>query len=396
MPIRVAFCTEVLAEYKLHLHHRLAGWPDYEVVVWHGPERPGTLPADADPGDAFPHRSARNLHFKLGLPLVWQRIDRELWEFDPRILILEDGVRILSNHRLLEKARRRGVPVILYSHGENLLRRRTRGRLFGEAVELVRDEMQRRASALVLYTEPSARDYRARHPDRAVFAANNTLDLDRIGAQLAALPSDHRERARAELGVPDGALLIASVGRMIPEHDPRRMAESVRRARAAGSRCHLLLIGGGPLEPAVRAWVDALPAGERPAFHALGRLPLDETTRWLAASDLFVLPGTIGLAIVHAFALGLPCLAAPVGVNTPEAGYLEPGRNGLMLSDLDGALVAALRRLEADPAEREALADGAARYAREQLSPARQVRGFVDAIEHVLGRGPAARRAAVA
>src|SRR5437588_6391468 len=93
-PLRVAFCTEVLAEYKLHLHRRLARWPGYQVVVWHGPERPGTLPADVDPGDAFPHRSARNLHGRLGLPVVWQRIDRELWEFDPDVIILEDGVRL--------------------------------------------------------------------------------------------------------------------------------------------------------------------------------------------------------------------------------------------------------------------------------------------------------------
>jgi glycosyltransferase involved in cell wall biosynthesis len=111
---------------------------------------------------------------------------------------------------------------------------------------------------------------------------------------------------------------------------------------------------------------------------------MDETTRLLAASDVLVLPGTIGLAIVHAMAIGLPCIAPVQELNFPEATYLRDGENGLSLPDLDASLVAALVRLHHEPAWRRALGDGALRYARQQLAPERQVRGFVAAIEHAI------------
>jgi glycosyltransferase involved in cell wall biosynthesis len=394
---RVAFCTEVLADYKLHLHRRLARLPGYEVMVWHGPGQRGRLPADTDPRDEFPHRSARNLHFRLGLPAVWQRVWDELWRFRPDVVILEDGLRILSNWRILDGARRRGVPVILYSHGENRLRDRTRGPLLGEALEALRRAMHRRADAMVLYTEASVAHHRRRHPGSACFAATNTLDTDAIRGWLDALPPDHRAALRARLGVAEGTLLVASVARLIPEHDPRPLFASIRNARAVGSDVRLLVVGSGPLEAACRAWLLDLPPGERGVFHLLPRQPLDETTRLLAACDVYVVPGSAGLGIAHAFAVGLPVVASADAIGSaPESSYLEDGRNALIVRDLAKPLVNALVRLEREPLLRRSLAEHAERYAREQLSPQRQVQGFVAAIEHVLARRAGGARAALA
>ena len=61
----------------------------------------------------------------------------------------------------------------------------------------------------------------ARHPHTPCFVSTNTIDTRKMTAALEALPPDHRTRFRAGLGVPDEALLVASVGRLIPQHDPR-------------------------------------------------------------------------------------------------------------------------------------------------------------------------------
>lgn len=388
--IRVAFVQEVLADYKVHLHARLARLPGYEVVLWHGPARLGTLPADVDPQGAFPHRSAQNLHFRLGLPVVWQRIREELRRFGPHIVVLEDGVRILSNGPLIAEARRVGAKVIFYTHGENLQRGRTRGRRVAEAVEWARRRMHLRADALVLYSEPMAASYRARHARPPCFVATNTLDLDGIRRDLAALPASHRAERRAALDAPEGALLVGCAGRLL-HHDPRPLMDAVVRAREAGVDCRLVVIGGGPLEVECRAHVAAQAPAHRGALHLLGRLDMTETSRVLAACDVFVQAGTVGLGIVHAFGLGLPYVARARSDHGPEVCHLRDGENGLFVRDFGPALVGVLGRLAREPAFRLALADGARRYAEEHLAPERQVRGFVEAFDFVMGGAPAAR-----
>jgi glycosyltransferase involved in cell wall biosynthesis len=169
----------------------------------------------------------------------------------------------------------------------------------------------------------------------------------------------------------------------------------------------VLCVGSGPHEAAARAWIDRLPSDERAALHLLPRQDLETTTRLLAACDAMVMPGTIGLALVHGMAVGLPCVAARRTSELPthESHYLVDGVNGLWLPDIEGALVAALLRLEREPEMRAALGAGASRYVREQLSPECQVRGFEAALDAVTaprrprsepGPRPAAAAAAAA
>lgn len=386
MSTRVAVVTTVLPDYKVHLYERLARRPGWELQLWHGPGRAAEALPDADPGDRIAHHSARNLHLTLGLPLVWQRVWRSLWSFRPDVVVLDEFVRVLSSWPLLVEARRRAVGTVLYGHGENRERLRTRGRLLGEGIEWARGRMHALADALVVYTEPSARRYRAAHPERACFVAGNTLDTDAIARVLATLPPDHVQKVRARLGVPDGALLLVTVGRLIEQHDPRPILPSLVRARQLGAPLHLLVVGSGPLEGEAHDAATRLPGDHRHAVHLLPRQPLDETTRLLAACDAFVCPGTIGLNIVHAFAVGLPFVASSSFEHGPEEDYLLDGENGLRIDDVGGALVGALLRLWQEPALRRRLGEAALAFARAHLSPAEQARGFVEAIEYVLAR----------
>ena len=391
MKTRVAVVLTHLPDYKVHLYSGLARRPGFELMMWHGPAAPGLDLPDVDPGDAFPHRSARQLHLKIGLPLIWQRVHRELWDYNPHVIVLDEFVKIVSHWPILIEARRRGVPVVLYGHGENRERNTTRGRFLGELIERARLRMHRLASAVVVYTDESARKYRARHPHTPCFVSPNTLDTSAIADQIAQLPSDHREKFRAELGVPKGALLVANVGRLVRQHDPLPLIAAVARARGEGADVHLMSIGSGPLEEAVRAKVAQLAPNDRAAIHLAPRQTLVETTRRLAACDAYAHAGTVGLAINHALAVGLPFVAHAHDDHGPEIEYLQNGENGLLLSDYESSLVAALLRLSREPAWRRELGENALRYTREKLSPEAQVAGFAAAIDDALGRSPLSR-----
>src|SRR5439155_4891003 len=160
---------------------------------------------------------------------------------------------------------------------------------------------------------------------------------------------------------------------------------AVRAARAQGGDVHLMYIGSGPLEPACREWVATLGDEERRAFHLLPRQDMGETSRRLAACDLFAQPGTTGLAITHGFACGLPAVAHAHEDHGPEIDYLEHEVNGLLLPDYRHSLVAAFLKFGREPGLLPALADGAVRTTRDRLSPEAQVEGFAGAIDYVRG-----------
>lgn len=155
----------------------------------------------------------------------------------------------------------------------------------------------------------------------------------RSGLELSLYAADAAVRAavRAELELPQDAVVLGAVNRLSPQKDPL----SLLRALAVPLRRHpnarLLLVGDGPLRPAVEALVTEL--GLSSQVVAVGLRT--DVPRLLAAMDVFVsaslwegLPRTV----LQAMATGLPVVATAADgildiVVDGQTGLLaEPGR----------------------------------------------------------------------
>jgi glycosyltransferase involved in cell wall biosynthesis len=175
-----------------------------------------------------------------------------------------------------------------------------------------------------------------------------------------AVPADGT--VRAELGIPADAFVLGHVGRFVPQknHAFLLALSAVIARRLPAFR--LLLIGDGPLRPALEAQAAALGLTGQVIFAG----PRTDVARVLrGAVDVFAFPSLfegLGLALVEAQAAGCPCVVA----DTVPA-----------MADLVPAL---LTRLGLDqPAEQWAAAvlaaghaaapDAAAAYRRVQASP---------------------------
>jgi glycosyltransferase involved in cell wall biosynthesis len=86
---------------------------------------------------------------------------------------------------------------------------------------------------------------------------------------------------------------------------------------------HLVLIGNGP----DRAWLENAVA-DKPWIHYLGSKYGRESSLYYKMSDVFLLAGTAGLAVVDSFAAGLPLLATRMETHPPEISYVVDGENG--------------------------------------------------------------------
>jgi glycosyltransferase involved in cell wall biosynthesis len=112
-------------------------------------------------------------------------------------------------------------------------------------------------------------------------------------------------RLRAELGIPPGVLVIGHVGRF-QEQKNHTFLIDVAAAVARRQETRLLLVGDGPLRPAVERMVADLGLGDRVVFAGVRR---DVARLMRGVMDVFVLPSHYeGLPLVgiEAQAAGLP------------------------------------------------------------------------------------------
>jgi len=182
-----------------------------------------------------------------------------------------------------------------------------------------------------------------------------------IGNGVALPPvatAEQRARARRRLGLPVGSIAVGYLGRMHPEKGPDLLVEAMVRHLLDVPGAHLVLVGRGSLDEALRA--AAAPLGAR--AHLLGEV-VDDAAGLLAGLDVYAQPSRRegrSLAMLEAMAAALPTVAHRL----PAVRELHPDDATAILVPPEDtkALGAAIRALVLDPARRRAL--GAAARAR--------------------------------
>ena len=229
----------------------------------------------------------------------------------------------------------------------------------------------RRAQLVACGTAEVARQVgRLGVPADRVLVTPTGVDIELFAPEV---PGD---AVRRELGI-DDRFVVGWVGSFRRFHALEHAIDAVARMDGAA----LLLVGDGPERPRLERL--ALDRGAPVVF--TGTVPHAELPRYLAAVDTALVVASANgsfhyspLKLAEYLASGLPVVAPRSGqlverlVDGVDALLVEPG-------DPD-ALVAALRRLQADPDLRRRLGRGARRAAEASWSWDLQVRRVLDAI----------------
>jgi glycosyltransferase involved in cell wall biosynthesis len=184
------------------------------------------------------------------------------------------------------------------------------------------------------------------------------------GVPVEQLRARRAERAeqRAALGLRTDDIVVTTVANMRWTKDYPTLLRAAVSVIARHDNVRFLAAGQGPLEAEIRAEVDRLQLGDR--FRVLGYV--DDTAGVLSASDVFVLASLVEglpIAMLEAMAMGLPVVASAVGgiprvITDGEEGRLVP-------SGRPDVLAAAIGEVASAPERRAAMAEAAARRARE-------------------------------
>jgi glycosyltransferase involved in cell wall biosynthesis/ribosomal protein S18 acetylase RimI-like enzyme len=203
----------------------------------------------------------------------------------------------------------------------------------------------------------------------------NGIDLERFDPAL--VPAARRSEIRRQLGIPDHALIVGTVARMVAKKGIREFVEMARRLRAERSDVSFVAVGGADPEMS-----DALSADELDA--ARGFLNITgwqaDARDFTAVMDVFVLASWWGegkpRSAMEAAALGKPLIVTDVRgcrevVGDRVHGFVIPPR------DAD-ALTSRVRDLLDDRALRESFGAAARRRALAEFDQRRVFELVVD------------------
>jgi glycosyltransferase involved in cell wall biosynthesis len=156
--------------------------------------------------------------------------------------------------------------------------------------------------------------------------------------------AEARKRIRSELGIPEAAWVVGTVGRLSPEKNQGLLIEAM--APMLDPRRHLVIVGDGPQRQDLEARAQATLRPER--IHFTG--PREDVAALLASFDAFALTSHsegLPLVLLEAMAAGVPVVATAVG-GVPD--LVEHGRTGSLVPAGDGtALLTELVRLSTRP-----------------------------------------------
>jgi PEP-CTERM/exosortase A-associated glycosyltransferase len=157
------------------------------------------------------------------------------------------------------------------------------GSLKYRATRALETRAVRKADAVAVICEGLKDDLVARgiDPDK-ILVSPNGVDLNLFGEPL---PYD--TALAAQLGV-TGAETIGFIGSFYDYEGLDVLIDAMPALVAARPEMHLILVGGGPMEAALRAQAEASPVAER--IHFVGRVPHQEVELYYSVIDALVYP----------------------------------------------------------------------------------------------------------
>jgi glycosyltransferase involved in cell wall biosynthesis len=357
-PGRLAIQQRVLPNYRTPFFDLLASACDGGMSLFTGLPRPSEGITVADKLLLANYQLGKNLHL-FGGPfyLCYQRGLREwLRSWNPDALIVEANPRYLSTPSAVRWMHEQKKPVLGWGLGSPPSRGFRKQRRLSFITQF---------DAMIAYSQRGADEYASLgFPPEKIFVAHNSV-------------------ARPPTSAPDDRPLtvdrptILFVGRL----QARKRVDALLRACAQlESKPRLVIVGDGP----ERETLQSLAKDIYQDAEFVGARHGAELKPYFTEADLFVLPGTGGLAVQEAMSYGLPVIVAQ-GDGTQDD--LVRKENGWQIPPDDfTALLTTVKDALSDVARLRKMGEESYRIVKEDINIEKMVETFVTALNQLCGK----------
>ncbi len=322
---KLALQQRVLPTYRVPFFDLLASACDGGLSLFTGLPRMEEGIVVADRLQVASYTLGNNIHlFKGGLYVCQQPgLTDWLQTTNPDALIMEANPRYISSPSAVRWMHRHNKPVIGWGLGAG-----SGGWLWKRFIG--------QFDAMLAYSQRGADEYAALgFPRERIFVAHNSV---------SAAPTEAPAHRPESISRPT----IIFVGRL----QARKRVDALLRACAEIQDLRLIIVGDGP----ERATLETLAREVYPRAEFVGSKHGGELKAYFAEADLFVLPGTGGLAVQEAMSHGLPVIVAKGDgtqddlVRAGNGWQIPPDEYTALVSTIKDALsdIARLRRMGAE------------------------------------------------
>lgn len=351
-PGRLAVQQRVLPNYRASFFDLLASACDGGLSLFTGLPRRNESITTTNQLQITNYRLGTNIHLFSGPLYICYQFGLLEWlkNWNPDALIVEANPRYLSTPAAVRWMHERKKPVLGWGLGSPPVRGFRKGR---------RLSFIRQFDAMIAYSQRGAEEYAALgFPRQKIFVAHNSVSPPPVSVP------DHRPWTVDRF-------TILFVGRLQAR---KRVDDLLRACAELGSNPRLMIAGDGPK----RETLESLAKDIYPRAEFLGAKHGRELAPYFREADLFVLPGTGGLAVQEAMSYGLPVIVAQ-GDGTQDD--LVRKENGWQIppNNFD-ALLATIKEALSDVARLRKMGEESYRIVKEEINIEKMVESFVTAL----------------
>ena len=357
-PGKLALQQRLLPSYRVPFFDLLASACDGGMSLFAGQPRSFEGITTAEELRVAKYKAGRNIHIFSGPFTLYYQSGLTDWleGWNPDALIMEANSRDLSMASAVKWMRRRGRPVIGWGLGAPLPPLVGGGKF----LQSRRLSFLKQFDSLIAYSRRGAAEYaQAGFPKEKIFVAHNSVS--------PAPSSPFPARPATFNGKPH----ILFVGRLQAR---KRIGHLLRACAHLEAGPRLVIVGDGPERQALESLAKKI----YPGAEFIGARHAAELKPYFMAADLFVLPGTGGLAIQEAMTYGLPVIVAQ-GDGTQDD--LVRKENGWQIPPDDfGALVSSMQDALSDAARLRKMGKESYRIVKEEINIEKMVEAFLKAL----------------
>lgn len=330
------------------------------LSVFAGQPRPVESVKSAETLDHAVYHPATNRHYFSGPFYLCKQQGFIEWleKWQPDALVVEANPRYPTTPKAIDWMHARGKPVLGWALGAPPL-----SGPFAGFRQRARRRLLHSLDGVISYSQRGAAEYRNLGiPAEKVFVAYNAA------APKPSAPPPVRSAAI------DRKPTLLFVGRL----QARKRVDMLLKACAAQTPLpRLLIVGDGPARPEFESLAKEI----YPKAKFLGAKFGEELNRYYAQADLFVLPGTGGLAVQQAMSHGLPVIVAQ-GDGTQDD-LVREGNGWLVPPGDQACLTQTLTQALSNPAKLRQMGQESYRITAEEINLETMVGAFVNALKTI-------------